>query len=280
MQNHRADLDVGDRVEHCLLAAQRVKLVHMEFRDHLHQAFGTHRRLGKRMKARLNCHHRQDQVGIDPGFLARQIGCADQQLHRIHRNQVFAGQEDRDAFVDFRRGQGGSIDLCLLRLRCIAGLNGVRLHFGQRREQRRPVFGRGGWLGVAEGVHLPRHQRHQTNNHQTAFGQMPYRLHSALQLFTCQTRHRASYLCTLATARSGEGKAGSLLACFAVEGLVWGSRVSPRFHQTGIGRTACSVSVNSVNGAHCLRRQTHYGRAGMIEKSTIRSSQKTGRYEL
>ncbi len=40
-----------------------------------------------------------------------------------------------------------------------------------------------------------------------------------------------------------------MLACFAVEGLDWGSRVSPRFHQTGIGRATCPISVSSVSGA-------------------------------
>ena len=50
-----------------------------------------------------------------------------------------------------------------------------------------------------------------------------------------------------------------MLACFAVEGLDWGSRVSPRFHQTGIGRAACPISVGSVSGASYYFESLNFG---------------------
>src|SRR5687768_4643476 len=54
LQDARADQDVALRVEHRMLAAGGAKLVQVEARNDLHQAFSAHSALGDRVEARFD----------------------------------------------------------------------------------------------------------------------------------------------------------------------------------------------------------------------------------
>jgi aspartate/methionine/tyrosine aminotransferase len=146
LENGRADLNVGDRIERSMVAAMRDEASAVHVRHHLHQALGASRTLGKRVEGGLDRHHRQDQLRVQLQIDRTAVGRGNQVAHGLVGHAIAAGQILGDVILFARRQCvrcGGIADgqrrrlgdrSCLLRRRFRFG----RLH---RRPDRRQLLG-------------------------------------------------------------------------------------------------------------------------------------------